>query len=120
MPKFEKHIFVCANQRPDGHPRGSCDPTGSAELQRAFKTHLAQSGIQATVRANKSGCLDQCEHGPTVVVYPEATWYGNVRLADVDEIVQSHILGNRPVERLRIADECLNTPTCRHRPRQPE
>ena len=119
MAKFEKHIFVCANQRPHGHPRGCCDPAGGAELQRAFKTELAKCGLRATVRANKSGCLDQCEHGPNVVVYPEGIWYGNVTLADVDEIVQSHILGDRPVERLRIAEECINTPTCRHRPRQP-
>jgi len=115
MPKFEKHIFICGNQRPQGHPRGCCDPAGSAALQRAFKTQLAQSGIQPAVRANQSGCLDQCEHGPTVVVYPEAVWYGNVTLADVDEIVQSHIVGDRPVERLRIADACLNSPACEHR-----
>ena len=119
MAKFEKHIFVCANQRPAGHPRGCCDPAGNADLQRAFKTHLDQCGIRVAVRANKSGCLDQCEHGPTVVVYPEGVWYGNVTLADVDEIVLSHILGDRPVERLRIADSCLNTLECKHRkPRQ--
>jgi (2Fe-2S) ferredoxin len=118
VAKFDKHIFVCGNQRADGHPRGSCDPTGSADLQRAFKSHLAQCGVLAGVRANKSGCLDQCEHGPTVVVYPEGVWYGNVITADVSEIVNSHILGNRPVERLRIADSCLNTPKCEHRPRR--
>ena len=115
MASFEKHIFVCANQRPDGHPRGCCDPSGNADLQRAFKTRLALSNIKVSVRANKAGCLDQCEHGPTVVVYPEGVWYGNVELADVDEIVESHILGNRPVERLRIAESCLNTSSCPHR-----
>lgn len=118
MAKFEKHIFVCANQRPPGHPRGCCDPTGSAELQRAFKMQLAQSGIGAEVRANKAGCLDQCEHGPTVVIYPEGIWYGRVTVADVEEIVQSHIVGNQPVERLLISETCLNTPACQHRPRQ--
>jgi (2Fe-2S) ferredoxin len=119
MAKFEKHIFVCANQRPEGHPRGCCDPGGNASLQLAFKTQLAQSGVKATVRANKAGCLDQCEHGPTVVVYPEAVWYGSVTAADVAEIVESHIVGGRPVERLRIAESCLNTPACEHRPRRP-
>lgn len=117
MPKFTKHIFVCGNQRPDGHPRGCCDPAGAAELQRAFKTQLTLCGLQTTVRANKSGCLDQCEHGPTVVVYPEGIWYGNVRLSDVAEIVESHIAGDRPVERLRLADGCINTGTCEHRSR---
>ena len=118
MAKFEKHIFVCANQRPDGHARGCCDPTGSSELQREFKAHLAQCGIQASVRANKAGCLDQYEHGPTVVVYPEAVWYGGVTAADVDEIIESHVMGGKPVERLVLADSCLNTANCEHRPRK--
>jgi (2Fe-2S) ferredoxin len=115
MAKFAKHIFVCGNQRPDGHPRGCCDPAGTAELQRAFKTQLDVLGLKGTVRANKSGCLDQCEHGPTVVVYPEGVWYGGVTAADVAEIVESHIAGDRPVERLRLADSCINTSECEHR-----
>ena len=115
MAKFVKHIFVCGNQRPDGHPRGCCDPTASGDLQRALKSKLVQCGSQAAVRANKAGCLDQCEHGPTVVVYPEGVWYGNVRVADVAEIVESHIVGDRPVARLRLADDCINTADCEHR-----
>jgi (2Fe-2S) ferredoxin len=115
MAKFEKHLFVCGNQRPPGSPRPCCDPEGKAELQKAFKEKLAALGLKHKVRANQSGCLDQCEHGPNVVVYPEAVWYGGVTLADVDEIVESHILGGKPVERLIIADECLNTPSCAHR-----
>src|SRR5215472_13059084 len=120
MPKFSKHIFICGNQRPDGHPRGCCDPDQRGDLQREFKRLLSQAGLHGTVRANKAGCLDQCEHGPTVVVYPDAVWYGNVTAADVEEIVISHILGEQPVERLRIADTCLNTATCEHRRRTPE
>lgn len=96
------------NQREPGHPRPSCDPTGQGELQRLFKTKLAQRGIQL-VRANKSGCLDQCELGPTVVIYPEAVWYGRVQPQDVDEIIESHIVNGQAVERLRIPDEILNT-----------
>jgi (2Fe-2S) ferredoxin len=119
MPKFEKHIFVCGNQRPPGNPRGCCDPAAEARLQKLFKQKLAQHGLKGRVRANQSGCLDQCEHGPTVVVYPEAVWYGAVKESDVDEIVESHILGGRPVERLRIADACLNTETCEHRKPKP-
>jgi (2Fe-2S) ferredoxin len=115
MPKFSKHIFICGNQRPLDHPRSSCDPSASGELHRAFKSSLAVTSARATVRANKSGCLDQCEHGPTVVVYPEAIWYGHVTLADVDEIIQSHVLGGQPVERLQIADACLNSAACEHR-----
>jgi (2Fe-2S) ferredoxin len=116
MPKFQKHIFVCGNQRPAGHPRGSCDPLAEAKLQKLFKQKLAERAIKGRVRANQAGCLDQCEHGPTVVVYPEAVWYGSVSEADVDEIVESHIVGGMPVERLRLADSCLNTESCEHRP----
>jgi (2Fe-2S) ferredoxin len=108
MPKFDCHIFVCTNQREPGHPRGCCNPDGSAELHRIFKTKLAKRGLKTLVRANKSGCLDQCELGPTVVVYPEAIWYGHVRPDDVDEIIDSHIVGGRPVARLIIPDEQLN------------
>jgi (2Fe-2S) ferredoxin len=117
MPKFEKHIFICINQRPEGHPKGSCDPAGS-ELHQLFKAGLAERGLKGKVRANKSGCLDQCEHGPTVVVYPEAVWYGGVTAADVDEILDRHIVGNQPVQRLIIADSCLNAESCPHKPRR--
>jgi (2Fe-2S) ferredoxin len=119
MAKFEKHIFICGNQRPQGHPRGSCDPEAKGELQTKFKQALSVRGIAGTrVRANKSGCLEQCEHGPTVVVYPEAIWYGHVTTADVDEIVESHILGGTPVARLVLPDACINTATCEHKPRK--
>lgn len=117
MPKYEHHIFVCGNKRDAEHPRGCCDRTGEGELHRLFKTRLAQRGIKGTVRANKAGCLDQCEHGPMVVVYPEAIWYGGVSPADVDEIIDSHIVGGKPVERLRIPDSCLNS-KCEHNKKQ--
>jgi len=115
MPKFERHIFICGNVRPPGHPRGCCDPTGQAELEKMFKKKLAERGLKGKVRANHAGCLDQCEHGPNLVVYPEAVWYGRVSLADVDEIVDSHIVQGRPVERLLLKEQCLNTASCEHR-----
>ncbi|HET9180871.1 MAG TPA: (2Fe-2S) ferredoxin domain-containing protein [Candidatus Angelobacter sp.] len=118
MPKFEKHIFVCTNQRPEGHAKGSCNPTASGELHQLFKAALAKRGLKGRVRANKSGCLDQCEHGPTVVIYPEAVWYGGVTAADVDEIIDSHIAGGQPVARLMIPDSCLNVESCPHKPRK--
>ncbi|HZR56872.1 MAG TPA: (2Fe-2S) ferredoxin domain-containing protein [Terriglobales bacterium] len=119
MAKFEKHIFICGNQRPIDNPRGSCDPSGNGELQKAFKQKLAERQIPGTrVRANKSGCLEQCEHGPTVVVYPEAVWYGRVRLEDVDEIIDSHIIGGKPVAKLVLPDSCINRPSCEHKPRK--
>ena len=117
MPPFERHIFVCCNQREPGHPRGSCDPADEARLQKAFKKALAERGLNRRVRANRSGCLDQCEHGPTVVVYPDGVWYGFVSEADVDEIIDGHIVGGTPVARLRLPDTCVNTASCPHKPR---
>jgi (2Fe-2S) ferredoxin len=114
---FERHVFICTNQRPEGHPRGCCNPDASDALQKAFKKALAERGVARRIRANKSGCLDQCEHGPTVVVYPDAVWYGGVRESDVAEIVDRHLVGGEPVARLRLADACVNTATCPHRPR---
>lgn len=117
MAPFERHVFICTNQRPAGHPRGCCDPDGSDRLQKAFKRVLAERGLSRRMRANKAGCLDQCEHGPTVVVYPDGVWYGGVTDADVVEIVERHLVEGQPVTRLRLADSCVNTATCPHRPR---
>jgi len=117
MAPFEKHVFVCTNQRPADHPRGSCGTEPGEALQKAFKQAIAEHGLGRRIRANRSGCLDQCEHGPTVVVYPEAVWYGGVTLDDVPEIVATHLAGGQPVERLRLADGCVNTGACPHKPR---
>jgi (2Fe-2S) ferredoxin len=115
MAKFAHHIFICTNQRPCENPRGCCDPAGLGNLQLLFKKELSARGLKATVRANKAGCLDQCEHGPTVVIYPEAVWYGGVQAEDVTEIITSHLINQTPVARLQLADECINTPTCAHK-----
>lgn len=115
MAKYKHHIFVCTNRREPGSARPCCDPAGTGELHRAFKDAVAARGLKATVRANKAGCLDQCEHGPNVVVYPDEVWYGGVRPEDVTEIVESHIAGGVPVERLLLRDDCINTPACEHR-----
>lgn len=119
MAPFERHIFVCCNRREPDHPRGSCDPDADDGLQKAFKKALAARGLTRRVRANKSGCLDQCEHGPTVVVYPDVVWYGFVTERDIDEIIDSHIVGGTPVARLRLPDACVNTAACPHKPRTP-
>ena len=115
MPKFTHHIFICTNQRPPENPCGCCDLTGSGDLQLKFKQELSKRGLKGEVRANKAGCLDQCEHGPTIVVYPEAVWYGGVTAADIPEIVESHLVNGNPVTRLQLGDDCLNTKTCPHR-----
>ena len=118
MPAFEKHVFVCTNVRPAGHPRGCCSAKNSEAIRDAMKAAVAKRGLSRRIRINLAGCLDQCEHGPNIVVYPEGIWYGFVTLADVEEIVESHLIGGQPVERLRLPDTCINTPSCPHKGKQ--
>lgn len=116
MPKFDRHIFICTNERDESASRPSCLPNGSKKLKAAFKDAIKEAGLKHHIRANESGCLDQCEHGPVVVIYPEAVWYGFVDVKDVKEIVSEHLLHGRSVERLRLPDSCLNTERCPHKP----
>ena len=100
MPPYQRHVFICTNRRPDDHPRGSCAQKGSEELRARFKDALKKHGLAKVMRANAAGCLDVCEHGCSVVVYPEGVWYGHVTPDDVEEIVEEHLVNGRPVERL--------------------
>ena len=95
--------------------RPSCLNEGAKKLKGAFKDAIKSSGLKHRVRANESGCLDQCEHAPVVVVYPDAVWYGFVKERDAEEIVREHLVGGRPVERLRLPEGCLNSDRCPHR-----
>jgi (2Fe-2S) ferredoxin len=106
MGRFEHHLFVCENVRPAGHPRGCCAEKGSGEVRAKFKEEVERRGLKGLVRANSAGCLDQCAHGVTVVVYPEQTWYGHVTVADVGAILDA-IERGEVVERLRIPDAKL-------------
>ena len=108
MKRFKKHIFVCGNKRPEGHPKGCCADKSGLEVRALFKKRLNELGLSTEVRSNAAGCMDACEHGVTVVVYPEQIWYGKVTVADVEEIIQEHIIKNIPVERLKIVDEKFN------------
>ncbi|MCL5020830.1 MAG: (2Fe-2S) ferredoxin domain-containing protein [Bacteroidetes bacterium] len=98
--RYKRHVFICINKRDDGDPRGSCSQEGSEEIQDLFKKELKARGLNGKVRANKSGCLDACEFGPNIVIYPEGVWYCGVRKEDVVEIIEKHIIGGEVVERL--------------------
>ena len=108
MPKFTSHIFICCNQRDAGSSRGSCDPGGKEKLRDAFKSEVKKRKLGPLVRANKAGCLDQCELGPVVVIYPQGIWYGRVTAADVPRILDETVAGGRILEDLLIPDDCLN------------
>jgi (2Fe-2S) ferredoxin len=107
MAKFQRHLFVCTNERSGDDPRGSCTARGSAAVAAALKEKAHACGLKRLVRVNKAGCLDQCAKGVTLVVYPEAVWYGGVKLGDVDEIVERHLVRGEPVQRLVIPDKEL-------------
>ncbi len=109
MPRFASHIFVCCNTREPGHCRGCCDPHGSESLRNLFAAELKSRKLTVPVRANRAGCLDQCEYGPTVVIYPQQIWYGRVQPEDVPRIIDETIVHGRVLEDLLIPDECLNT-----------
>jgi (2Fe-2S) ferredoxin len=105
MPSFQRHVFVCTNERPADDPRGCCKAKGGVEVRDKMKAELKARGISKLVRANNAGCLDQCERGVTVVVYPEQVWYGGVTVDDVVEIVDKHLVGGQVVERLLIPNQ---------------
>jgi (2Fe-2S) ferredoxin len=105
MPSLEKHVFICTNRRDPSNPKGSCALKGSEAIRERFKKELYDRGLKGRMRANAAGCLDQCENGCTVVVYPEQVWYGHVTPDDVTEIIEAHLIGGRPVERLLLPDQ---------------
>ena len=104
-PPFRKHVFVCLNEREPDNPKGDCTRKGSPEVLKRMKDALRARGLDTQIRANKAGCLDNCALGCSVVVYPEGIWYGHVTTADVDEIIEKHLIGGQPVERLRLYDK---------------
>jgi len=106
MPKPQRHVFVCSQQRPPGHPRGSCGAAGAAPLLQAFWSELQKRQAYEQVAITYAGCLGPCDGGPNVVVYPEGVLYRGVTTADVGEIFERHLEGGQEVERLR-ADAAL-------------
>lgn len=99
--KFDKHIFICTNQRSGkAGEKPSCGEEHGLAIVEAFKIKLNARKLPIKVRAQRAGCLDVCIYGQTIVVYPEGVFYTGVELKDVDEIIEEHIVNNRPVQRL--------------------
>ena len=104
MGKPQRHVFVCTQNRPPQHPRGSCGGKGSAALIQAFWAEQQKRNAYERVAITYSGCLGPCERGANVVIYPEAVLYCAVTPDDVAEIFTSHLERGEPVARLLAPD----------------
>jgi len=107
MPEsyYRHHLFFCVNVRDDGRP--CCQQHDAARYRDYLKQRVKASGLAGPgkIRVNQAGCLDRCEHGPVLVVYPEGTWYHYLDEEDLDEIFEQHLLGGKPVARLLLPDD---------------
>ncbi len=102
MTYYQRHVFFCCNQRTEG--AACCNNHGSSEMRDYAKSKIKELKLsgEGKIRVNSAGCLDRCDEGPVIVVYPEAVWYTYVDREDIDEIVDEHLKNGRIVERLKI------------------
>lgn len=98
--KFERHVFVCSHERDKNSQRGCCMTKNSLELMVKLKTMAKNSGL-LNIRVQKSGCLDQCESGPSCVIYPEGIWY-KLTEESLEIILNEHLIKGNAVEKYRI------------------
>jgi (2Fe-2S) ferredoxin len=104
MPYYRYHVFFCTNEREDGSQ--CCAQCAAQSMRDYLKRRAKELDIagKGGVRINTAGCLDRCDQGPVIVVYPEGVWYTYVDREDLDEILDEHLVKGRPVERLRLPD----------------
>ena len=102
MSHFKHHVFFCTNQRSEGE--ACCNNLGAGDMRAYAKDKVKALGarVPGKVRINAAGCLDRCEEGPAMVIYPEAVWYTYVDQEDIDEIIEQHLVQGKIVERLKI------------------
>ena len=105
MPKPERHVFVCVQNRPQGHPRGSCGEKNCAAIMEKFASEVQNRMLFDKIAITNTGCLGPCFNGPSVLVYPEGIMYGGITVDDVSEIFDKHLVGGEPVERLQVPAE---------------
>lgn len=102
MPYYQYHVFFCTNLRTDG--RACCQNADAQAMRDHAKVRCKKLGLSGKggVRINNAGCMDRCDEGPVMVVYPQGVWYTYVDQEDIDEIIDEHLVNGRVVERLRI------------------
>ncbi|NQW01505.1 MAG: (2Fe-2S) ferredoxin domain-containing protein [Rhodospirillales bacterium] len=101
---YDTHVFFCTNERPAGHPRGCCKAKGSETLRNYMKAKAKELGLDRT-RINSAGCLDRCELGPTLVIYPEGIWYRCATTEDVDRVLVEHVKNGNPIKDLMLGPD---------------
>ena len=99
---FERNVFFCTNQRPEGHTKGCCASKNSTVLRAYMKKKTKELVSDKKIRINASGCLDLCEFGPTLVVYPDNVWYSCKTEEEVDQVINEHLINDRIAENLQI------------------
>jgi len=102
MARFDRHIFTCVHERDEADARGCCAERGGRDVAAWFKAEGKKRDWKGRIRANRAACLDACAFGPTVVVYPDQTWYSPTSQEDVRRICEEHIEGGVPVQDLLI------------------
>ena len=105
MGKPLKHVLVCTQTRPPDHPRGSCAAKGGMDVLQEFMRHFEQKQLWGRFAVTGCGCLGTCGNGPSVLVYPEGVMYGGLDKDGVAAIIEEHLLGDKPVERLKVPAE---------------
>ncbi|EEG76173.1 2Fe-2S ferredoxin [Dethiobacter alkaliphilus] len=100
MIKPTHHIFVCTSSRPNGQQKGFCHSKDAFAIMETLLEEINDRGLGGEVFVTNTGCLGFCEKGPIVIVYPENIWYFSVSPDNVEEIIEEHIEGGNPVERL--------------------
>lgn len=106
-PYYRLHVFCCTNVRAPGHTRGCCSEKGSVALRDYMKSQAKRLGLR-DVRINIAGCLDRCELGPTMVIYPDGVWYHYTNREDIDEILETHVRNGGRVARLMMRPDDAN------------
>jgi (2Fe-2S) ferredoxin len=104
MPKPERHVLVCLNERPPDNPKGSCMQKGAQAVYDALRDAVKARGLGKRVIVNRTSCLKHCSRGVTIAVQPDNAWYAGVSVPDVDEICAAHLEGGTPVARLAMPD----------------
>jgi len=102
MSFYKYHVFFCCNQREPGAT--CCNNHGAQMLRDYAKDRIKELRLKGPgkIRINSAGCMDRCDEGPVIAVYPEGVWYTYIDKSDIDEIIEEHLVKGNVVKRLRI------------------